>query len=195
MDAALRFRGGNALDAMHAAFIFQFGIHFLPLNGGDDFFQASERRRRAFEDFNFPALRFRVARVHAKKFRGKEGGFIAARARADFQDDALFVEGIPWQKQKFQFTLGFFLARRELPLLVVCHLFHFSIFRFHEHLVRAGEILLELFVLAVLLDDFFQLGVLLRNFLVACGVGSHFGSRELLRQLVVARAELIQFFS
>src|SRR2546430_9126812 len=32
------------------------------LNGGDDFFQAAERRRRTLQDFNFPALRFRVAR-------------------------------------------------------------------------------------------------------------------------------------
>src|SRR5882762_6867117 len=191
MDAALGFRRWHALDAVHAALVFQFRIHFLTLNGGDDFFQTAQRRRRAFEDFNFPALRFRVARVHAKKFRGKEGRFIAAGTGANFQNDALLVEGIFRQKQKLQFALGFFFARRELPFLVVCHLFHFSVFRFHEHLVRAGEILFELFVLAVLLDNFLEFSVLLGDFLVARGVGSHFGSRELLRQLVVTRAELI----
>src|SRR5207244_9388786 len=58
----------------------------------------------------------------------------------------------------------------------------------------AGEIFFDLLVLAVLLDDFFKLGVLLGDLLVARGIGSHFGSRKLLRQLVVARAKLIQFF-
>src|SRR5229473_5112270 len=37
VDAALRFRRGNALNAVHAAFVFQFGIDLLPLNRGDKF--------------------------------------------------------------------------------------------------------------------------------------------------------------
>src|SRR2546427_444205 len=44
VNAALRFRGGNALDAVHAAFVLQFGINLLPLNRGDDFLEAAERR-------------------------------------------------------------------------------------------------------------------------------------------------------
>src|SRR5213083_2522330 len=79
--------------------------------------------------------------------------------------------------------------------LVVRHLFHLGVFRFDEHLVRAGEVLFNLLELAVFLDDFLEFGVLLRNFLVARGIGSHFGGRKLLRQLVVAGAKLIQFFS
>src|SRR5258708_2470970 len=35
VNAALRFRGGKALDAVHAAFVLPFGIDLLPLNRGD----------------------------------------------------------------------------------------------------------------------------------------------------------------
>ncbi len=65
--------------------------------------------------------------------------------------------------------------------LFVRHVFHFGVFRFDEHLVCAREVFLNLLVLAVLLDDFLEFGVLLGDFLVACGIGGHFGSRELLR--------------
>src|SRR6266481_6772951 len=78
--------------------------------------------------------------------------------------------------------------------LVVCHLFHLGVFCFDEHLVRAGKILLDLLELAVLLDNFRKLGVLLGDFLVARGVGGHFGSGKLLGQLVVAGSKLVQFF-
>ena len=73
-------------------------------------------------------------------------------------------------------------------------LFHLGVFGLDEHLVRASEIFLNLLVLAVLFDDFFELSVLLGDFLVARGIGSHFRSRKLLRQLVVAGAKLVQFF-
>ena len=110
MNAALRFRGRNALHAMHAAFVFQLGIDFVAGNGHDDFFQAAERRRRTFENFHFPALRFRVARVHAEKFGGEESRFVAAGSGANFHDDVLVVVGIFRQQQKLQFAFDDFLA-------------------------------------------------------------------------------------
>ena len=41
VNAALGFRGGHALHAMHAAFVFQLGIDFVALDGGDDFLHAA----------------------------------------------------------------------------------------------------------------------------------------------------------
>ena len=79
--------------------------------------------------------------------------------------------------------------------LVVRHLLHLGVFRLDEHLMRASKILFNLLVLAVLFDDFFELGVLLCHLLIARGIGGNFRSRKLLRQFVVACAKLIQFFS
>src|SRR5690349_2965119 len=61
--------------------------------------------------------------------------------------------------------------------------------------MRPGEVLLDLLVLAVFDDDFFQLGMLFGNFLEARGIAHQFGRRELLRHLLVARIKLVQFFS
>ena len=59
--------------------------------------------------------------------------------------------------------------------------------------MRAGEILFDLLELAVLGDDFFELRVLLGDLLEARGVRRDFRGRELLSELIVASAELIQF--
>src|SRR5260370_19377963 len=42
VDAALRFRRGNALDAVNTAFVLQFGIDFVALNRRDNFFEPAE---------------------------------------------------------------------------------------------------------------------------------------------------------
>ena len=86
---------------MHSAFIFQLGIHFVALNGGHDFFYSALRRGRAFEHFDFPALHFGEARVHAIEIAGENAGFIAAGASTDFNDNALFIKGVFRQEEKF----------------------------------------------------------------------------------------------
>src|SRR5689334_17131476 len=61
--------------------------------------------------------------------------------------------------------------------------------------MRPGEVLLDLLVLAVFDDDFFQLGMLFGNFLEARGIADDFRRRKLLRHLLVTRIKLVQFFS
>ena len=71
VNAALLLGGRDALDAMHAAFVFQLRIDFFALNRGDHFFHSADGRRRAFQNFHFPSLRFGVARIHPEKL-GRE---------------------------------------------------------------------------------------------------------------------------
>src|SRR6266851_5425124 len=171
VNTALLFGGGNALDAVHAAFVLQLGINFVALNGGDDFFHSALRRRRAFEDFDFPALRFGVAGIHAEEIAGKKSGFVAAGARANFDDNALFVVGIFREQQELELALDGFLARGELLFFVVGELLHLLVVSFEVQLVRAGEVFVDLLVLAMLGDDFLKLGVLLGDFLEARRIG------------------------
>ena len=195
MDAALLLGGGHTLDAMDAAFILQLGIDFVALNRGDDFFHATERGWRAFQHFDFPALRFRVTRIHAEKFSSEERGLIAACSGANFQQNVFLVVRILWKEKQFQFALDRFLARGELLFFFVSQLLHFRVVGFNDHLMRSRQVLFDLLVFAVLGDDFFELGVLLGELLEARRIGHGLRSRELLRQLVVARLQLIQFFS
>jgi hypothetical protein len=194
VDAALRFGGGYALHAVHAAFIFQFRVDFVALNGSDDFLEAAQGRRRALEDFDFPSQSFRVARIHAEEFGGEESGFVAARSGANFHDDAFLFEGIFREEQELQFALGGFLARGEFLFFLLRHLFHFGVIRLYEHLVRASKILFDLLEFAVLGDNFAQLRLLFGDFLEARRVRHNLRRGKFLRQLVVARAKLVQFF-
>ena len=195
VNAALLLGLRNALHAVHAALILQLGIDFVPLNRSNHFLHSAKRRRRAFQNFHLPALCFRVARIHAEKLPGKERGFDAAGSGADFDEHALLVVGIFRQQQELELALGSFLPRGERLFLFVRHLLHLGVFPFQEKLVRPGEVLDDLLVLAVFRDNFFQFGVLLGNFLEARGIADHFRRRELLCHLFVARIELVQFLS
>ena len=75
------------------------------------------------------------------------------------------------------------------------HLLHLRVVRFQKQLMRPREISFNLLVLAVLGDDFLELGVLLRDLLQPRRVAHHFRRRKLLRHLLVPQIELVQFFS
>src|SRR6266404_4727150 len=105
VDATLLLCGGDALHTVDAAFVFEFGINLVALNGRDDFFYSALGGGGALEDFDFPALDFGEARVHAVEIAGEDAGFVATGAGANFHDDALFVEGIFRQEKKFYFAL------------------------------------------------------------------------------------------
>ena len=59
----------------------------------------------------------------------------------------------------------------------------------------AGEVFFDLFEFAVLGDDFAELGLLLGDFLEACGVRDDLRGGKFLRELVIASTKLIQFLS
>ena len=60
--------------------------------------------------------------------------------------------------------------------------------------MRAGQVFVDLFELAMLFDDLFQIRMLLGGFLKFRWIGDQFGGLQLLRQVVVASAELFQSF-
>jgi hypothetical protein len=149
---------------------------------------------RAFHHFEFPALGFGVARVHAEEVAGENAGFVAAGAGADFQDDVFVVDGIMGKEEKFQLALGLFFADGEKLFFFLGHVAHFGVFGFDDHLMGAGEVLFNLLELAVFVDDGFEIGVLLGEFLEARGIGDDLGSGQFLGHFLVAGVELIEFF-
>src|SRR5215471_7850196 len=70
---------------------------------------------------------------------------------------------------------------------------HFGLFGFDDHLTGAGEVLFKLLELAVLADDFFELGVLLGELLEARGVADDLGRGELAGHFLITSVELIEF--
>ena len=82
----------------------------MALNRGDHLLHPAERARRALQNFHFPLLRLRVARIHAEQLAREQRRFIAAGARANFHDHVLLVVGVLRQQQEFQLQLNFVLA-------------------------------------------------------------------------------------
>ena len=129
-----------------------------------------------------------------KRSPAKSRRFVAAGARANFHDDVFLVVGIFGQQQELELALNDLFARRKLLFFVVRQLLHFRIVGFEKHLVRAGQILFDLLVLAMLGHDFRKFRVLLGDFLEPRRIRNELLRRKLLRQFVVPRAQLIQFF-
>ena len=94
VDAALGFGGGDALDTVDAAFVFEDAEDVLTGDFGDDFFEAADFGGAGLEDFGAPAAGFGEAGVHAEQIRGEEGGFVATGAGADFEEGVATFEGV-----------------------------------------------------------------------------------------------------
>ena len=102
MNPPLGFGRRYALHAMAAGFEFEFGIGALADDLGDDLLVAAHFALAFRQDFDFPALPFGVAGIHAKQVAGEQGRLVAARAGADFQENIALVVGVFRQQQLLQ---------------------------------------------------------------------------------------------
>ena len=134
---------------MHAALVFQPRINTLAFDDGNDFFQTSNRRLRSGEYFHLPTLGFRVACVHPKHFGGKQSGFVAAGAGANFQDDIFFVVRILGKKQHFEFGSHCGNACFQFVELFLGIGAHLGIFFFREHDAAFSDSFFQIFVFAI----------------------------------------------
>src|SRR5579863_9007752 len=151
MHASLLLGGRHTLYAVDAAFVFELREYAFTFDDRDHFLQSAHRRFGSREHLDLPALHLGVARIHAEDFSGKERGFVAAGAGADFQNDVLLVVRIFGQKQRLQL---FFYATDtafqfvEFLLRVGAHL---GVFFIGEHRLAVGNTLLKIFVFSVFL--------------------------------------------
>ncbi len=155
VDAALLLGFRNALHAVDAALIFQRLYTLLPLTRAMTSFNPAHRRFADRRDFHAPALRFRVAAIHAEDLGRKQRGFIAARAGADFEHDVLFVEGILGEQQNLQLLFDPGQLRLQALHLVGGHLAQLGVGVF-EHGPRIVQIAFDVLILAVLRYDLFD---------------------------------------
>src|ERR1700733_13539949 len=152
MDASLLLGGGNALNAVYTAFIFQLRKNPMAFNDGDDFLQSSRRGFRGREDFNLPALHFGEAGVHSEDFRGEKRGFISARAGPNFQDDIFLVVGIFGQQQDFQVFFDGTDSRLEFAKFFLSVGAHLGIFFLGELRFTLRYSSDEVLIFAILID-------------------------------------------
>ena len=88
VDATLRFRFGDTLDAMASALELQLVKAAFARDRQHDILQPAQFGDADFEHLELPALLFDVLRVHLEQISGEQRGFVASRAGADFHDEA-----------------------------------------------------------------------------------------------------------
>ena len=106
MDAALGFGFRHALHAVPAAFVAQDLVDVRAFHGKDDFLEPAQIGRRRVDHARLPALGIRETRIHPEQVAREQGGFLAAGARADFQDRVAAVVGIRRQHQRHERAFG-----------------------------------------------------------------------------------------
>ena len=181
MDAAGGLGVGHALDAMHAGFELELGEGAATFDLGDDFLVAAHRALAGGDDLDLPALLGGEAFVHAEQIAGKQGGLVAARAGADFDDDVAIVHRVLGQQRDLEllFQRGASLLQRRL--LRRRHLTHLRVgLGVVEHRVESVDLRDDVAICLHDVDDRTELGEFARQ--------PHIGlRRDLCRQLALDR--------
>ncbi|KAG1241291.1 hypothetical protein G6F68_016849 [Rhizopus microsporus] len=171
MDAALRFGGGHALHAVRTGLELQAPVGAVAVDARDHFLVAAQFRRAFRHQFHAPAARFRVPRVHAQKVAGEQRAFVAARARADFQEHAAAVIGVARQQQQLQRAFQAFQLATARFDLVFRHRLHVGV---RQHFLRGRQVFLGPGKGSERLDPGFQFGAFARKLAETVHIGRGF---------------------
>ena len=90
VHTALAFGGRHALHAVGARFKFQLAVHACAHDAHNRFFVAAQIGFAFRHHFGFPTLALGIAHIHAQQIACKQSRFVAARARAHF-DEYVFI--------------------------------------------------------------------------------------------------------
>src|SRR5262249_44266988 len=133
VDSALLLGGGDALDAVPAAFVLQVLIDPLAGHAEDDLLVAAHLAGVEGDGLHRPALVAGVVVVHVVEVAGKQGGLVAAGAGADFHDQAVVILALA-QEQFFQPAAQRLLALAEHGVLLLGVAFHLGVGFGAQHL-------------------------------------------------------------
>ena len=194
MDAAAGFRLGNALHPVHAALVFQAGKRILARNEHDDLLHAPKLGHVRGERLHLHAMPLGIAGIHAQQIRAEKRSLIAARARADLQDDVFAVVRVFGDEQEFQLLFGFLHLLFQSGNLLLRHLAQLRIIRGFEHLPQLGQLCLHGKIRLVGRDDLLQIGVFFHQLAPKFLVGDHLAFGDLRRKLFISFSNGFQFF-
>ena len=172
MDAPAALRLRHALDAMNARFEFQPGEDAFAGNRGDNFLVAADLAFARRNQLDLPALRRRVALIHAEEVAGEKRRLVSAGAGANFEDGVLFVSRILRQHQYLDFLLQRlhpFLHRRPVGFGELAHLLVER--AVGQHRLEVGKLTFRRQQFSHLADDVLQFGIFGGELHIGVGLG------------------------
>jgi hypothetical protein len=159
VNAALGFGDRHALYPVAAGFELQARVHAAALDAHDDLLVAAVLALAGADDLAAPALRFRIAQIHAQQVAGEQRRLVATGAGADLEVDVATVVRVGRQQQALQLGLGGFEALLERRQLGLRQLAQLGVVASGER-ARVGERGLEVQILPVGRGGGGELGVL-----------------------------------
>ena len=159
-------------------------VDLVALDAERDFLEAAALGLVRVDLLDLPLLELGVARVHAVEVAREDGGLVAARARADLDDDVLVVVRVAGQQHDLELVLELGQPRLELLDLLGGELLHVLSRSRCAALLRLVELLGGREVLAGLLGELGLRALLLGQPRVLLLVAEHGRIAELGGQLV-----------
>src|SRR5690606_35841715 len=189
VDATGALGGGDALHAVHAGLETERAVDAIARDDGDDLLDAARRGLAHRGDLHLPALGLGVAAVHAEEIGREERRLLAARPRADLEEDVALVVGILGQEEDLDLAFDLGDLGLELGELLGGELAQLGI---GERGLVLGDSCLELLVARVLVYELGELGALTVELGEALSVRRDLGAAEHLFELAVPRDQAVE---
>ena len=193
MDAALGLGGGDALDAVDAALVFEHAVDFLASNIKGDVLVAACGAFVEADHFDVPVFFLAVAGVHAEEVAGKDAGLVAAGAATDFDDGVFAVGGVFGNEEDADFVLHLLAAFGAFGEFGLGHFAQFLVFFGGEEFAAFGDGVEERLIVVVGFDYGLEVFVVFAEFDVAFHVGCDLRVVHLLFYLLVSGVDGFEF--
>ena len=187
LDAALRFGLGHTLDAVHAGLVFHDAVHAVGAAGEleHNLLVTTGGAGGLVGDFQFPAAALGEVLVHAEQVAGKDGGFVAAGAAADFHHGILAVVGVGRNEEELDLLLHFGELGLNIGHFFAGHLLEVLVLFVHEDVLGLRQLVHQAFVFQPGGDDGLQLLVILVQLHELLHIGDNLRVGQLGFQLLV----------
>ena len=185
VDAALGLGGGDALYAVHAAFVLQQTVGAVAGDGEGDVLVAARGAFVEVIDLYLPVLLLAEAGVHAEEVAGEDAGLVTARAAANLHHSIFRVGGISGDEQQADVLLHGLATLLSGGELLLGHLAQFGVFLALEQFLALGDGVEQGFIFVVGFHHGLQVLVVLRQFYIAFHVRSDLRVVHLLLNLLV----------
>ena len=127
LPLAVALRHRDALNAVHAALVFQAAERALPRDGENRLLHAAQLGHAGLQHLGLPAVPLGVSHVHPHQHRAEQRRFLAARAAADFHHNVPLRVRVFGQKQKLNFAPGRRQPVLKLGQLLLRHFGHVGV--------------------------------------------------------------------
>ena len=192
VDPTLCFGHWDALHAVAARFEFQPRVDIVALDAENDFLVPTQVAGALTHQLGLPAAAFAMTQVHSREISSEEGRFVAACARADFDEGVARVVRVARQQRSLQLVVQTFDIGTRFGDLLLRHLGHVGVF---QHRGRVAQVAFALLEAAEFLDQSGDLRVLTREVTEALHVARDGRIAERRIELTQAQREALELLA